>query len=101
MAKSSLLDVLYEASKIISNHKTDMDDLDRELDRHQAVKSLKGKIIEGSSYVMTDDRRRKLELTYEERDLKFYTTGLYFTIDTRESLDKLITYLLSVREMMD
>lgn len=95
MAKANLLDALDLLGEIAMKLREDPE----ESERDKTIASLKGRVVQGSSYKITDDRRHYLELTYGKDGLKFDTFG-YPKIHNREDLDDLISYLLGVRDNM-
>ena len=95
MAKANLLDALDLLGEIAIKLREDPE----ESERDKTIASLKGRVVQGSSYKITDDRRHYLELTYGKDGLKFDTFG-YPKIHNREDLDDLISYLLGVRDNM-
>lgn len=95
MAKANLLDALDLLGEIAMKLREGPE----ESERDKTIASLKGRVVQGSSYKITDDRRHYLELTYGKDGLKFDTFG-YPKINNREDLDDLISYLLGVRDNM-
>lgn len=98
MAKANLLDALDLIGEIAMKLREGREGPE-ESERDKTIASLKGRVVQGSSYKITDDRRHYLELTYGKDGLKFDTFG-YPKIHNREDLDDLISYLLGVRDNM-